>query len=205
VFIYSHAEIVGEEFFAEYVAMKGRELPRALEKWRFEIAVVPFNQVPSWFEFFSRRPDWRCVYADEVHAVFLERNFAPEIPELAAPRKGEDFPLFSWAEVDAILDSVAQRRRPGLVKSLTRRHDRALRELRWTAFHLLRRQPSAAVGHGLAGLRDSTFPAPDILSNLVYAFIGVGDIPRALRCFEALPPRLQDQQLGARLRAAASR
>lgn len=196
VFIDGRSEVVGEEFYRQYVLMKMHDrLPRFLAQWRPQIALVPFNNIPDWFYHFNTSSDWRCVYADEQDAIYLHRSFAPEVPEILPAQPHRDYPVYTDEETDRILEAGIRRRAPGLLAALTRRHHYPLRELRATAFYCLRRQPDAAIGLGLRGLATSTFPSPDILNNLMQAFLAKKDYRRAARCFDAIPAAWRDPRI----------
>ena len=147
-------------------AGRGRLRP-ALARWQPQIVLVPFNQVAAWFFHLDRdRANWRCVYLDELSAVFLRNDFAPEILAVGPL----PYPRFTEAETDAIL---AQARRPRGVPSMAdphRPHDYPLDAMQWTTLALLRGEDVAAVAHGVDGIRRATVPVPDLWHNLGLAF-----------------------------------
>jgi len=49
------------------------------------IAVFTHAKVPQWTQLFSRRQDWRLVYADDLSVICLRENFATEVPALVDP------------------------------------------------------------------------------------------------------------------------
>jgi hypothetical protein len=197
VFIDGRNEVIGPEFFAEYQRMQDLTgFARALARWDPQIVLVPFNQTPAWLFHLDREKErWRCVYVDEQDAVLLRNGFAREVPAIAPPRPGIDYPVFSSHEVDAILDSARRPRPFRPLRILTGPHYHPLQEMQWTTLYLLRGEPEAAVGHGLAGLQRATVPVPDLWHNLTLAFLNLNDRARATRCYAALPPSRRDPRL----------
>ena len=203
VFIDGRSEVVGEDFYQEYINIKRHDrMAPLLAKWQPQIALVPFNSIADWFYVFNHRRDWRCVYADDQDAIYLHESFARDVPAVRPPA---DYPRYDAAQTDALLDKGIRLRRVTPVAAFfTWRHYYPLCELRLTAFHVLRGNPQAAIGYGLRGLERATIPCPDILNNLMQAFIAVKDYPRAARCYEALPATWQDPQLKSKLRRAVA-
>ena len=188
IFVDGRTEVMGEDFFRSYRRLLDAEtLPYELPRWNPEIVLAPLAEVPEWVTYFLARPDWRLVYADEQDFLFLRRGFAPEVPALVSP----PLPLPEPARMDRALDRGLALHAPGLLASLRGRHHDPLIELRAVAAWLYRGQPAAAVTAGVEGLERTTLPAPRLLKNLMLAFAGVGDLARARRCHDALPPELR--------------
>lgn len=200
VLVDGRTDIVGPAFYAEYLQLfEPKRLPSLLVKWKPDIALVSIGGETAWLAHLANHPKWRWVYADEQDAVFVRRGFASDVPNLPPPEARRDFPVFAGKDTDDILTAALSRREPEIVDTMIRPQCYPLAGLRWCGSYLLRGYPQAALGHGLEGLRQSTFPVPDLLNNVMQAFIAMGDYRRALRCYEALPPQFQDPQLKRRL------
>jgi hypothetical protein len=184
---------MGEYFYREYLRSKDpRTLPDVLREWAIQIVLVPFNDIPVWFHHLDRAPDWRWVYRDDRHAVFVHASVASGVASLRPPVDGEDYPSFPAERTDAILDEAAARRMPSLPASVLRRHYEPQRELWWSLLYLRSGRPEAAIGFGLAGLEQATFPAPEIFATLGHAFFDKGDRVRAERCFRVALEHVDD-------------
>jgi hypothetical protein len=205
VFIDGRTDIAGEDFYAEYLRLLNPALlPAGVRRWKPDIVLVTAGDEPAWLAFFSRDPLWRCVYADERDLVFLRRGFAPEVQPVTPLQPRRDYPVFSAAEIDAALEG-APGRSPSLSATLVGPHVYPLRELRQSGLYLFLGHAEVALGCGIAGLRRGTVPAPDVLNNVMQAFLSLGDYERAWRCCGKLPAEYRDPQLEARLREAVRR
>jgi hypothetical protein len=200
VFIDGRSEVVGEQFYAEYIDLKQhKNLGSLLEKWKPQVVVVPYNDIPEWMYYLNRHRNWRMVYADDRDVIFLHATIAPDMAALAPPVPGRDDHVFAPSDADAILHAAIQRKRTPFIEVFTRRHHYPLDAVRLTALHYLRGHPYAAIHVGLTGLQRATVPCPDILNNLMQSYIAVGDTARARRCYDAIPEPWRDPRLAANL------
>lgn len=202
VFVYGWNEVHGPEFYRDYLRFKDpRQMPAQLAAWHQDLALVPHNELPQWFAVLAARPDWRCVYVDDVSAVFFHQSYAPQTPPWRGPGAETGRP----ADEDAILRQAAARHMPSLLDSLAHPHYEPRRELRRTALALLTRNPQEAIRAGLEGLHRSTFPAPELLLNMGHAYYALRERERALVCYAAALRDLDDDVARSRLRAAERR
>ncbi len=184
VFIDGRAELGGPEFFAAWAALTDPAAMReALSRHRVELAVVPYNEQPAWFRYFETDPAWRAVHFDARDGVYFHRGFAPGIPALPRPRPGVDYEPIAPGVERALLEAVGSRRDPGLLASLRGPHRFPLAEIRTSGSLLLRGHPRAALAVALAGLRDASFAAPELVVNAGHALWQLGRREEALRCY----------------------
>jgi len=187
VFIDGRAELAGPAFFQRWSGLGSPDrLAATIREFGIRLAVVPFNSLPSWFQFFETTPGWRRVYADDRDLVYCHASLAPEVPTVAPFRAGIDYRVYPPEEMDRILERATHLHPPGWLGSLCRRHCYPLPQLRQSGYLMLTGQPQAALGVGLAGLEQSTFPAYDLLANVGHAFWAIGDRPRAATCYRAV-------------------
>lgn len=170
VFIDGRNEVMGEDFYREYLAMKDpARLPAALERYGIRVAVVPFNDLPAWHAWFLDSPSWRLVHRDDRHTVFVHASLAGPRP-LGPPEAGDDYP--DWTPADAA-EAIQRGAELGSSSSWWMRtllpQYEPQREL-WRALLWLRSgEPEAAAGEAIEGLRRSTLPAPELLAVLGHA------------------------------------
>jgi hypothetical protein len=196
VFVYGWNEVHGADFYLDYLRFKNpRRMPAQLAKWHQNAALVPHNELPQWFAVLAAHREWRCVYADDVFAVFFHASYAPEAGPWRWPEAGADRP----ADEDELLRRGAARRMPSLLASLARTHYEPRRELRLTALALLGGNPEAAVCAGLEGLRRATFPAPELLLNMGHAYYALREADRAAFCYASALNDLTDELARSRL------
>jgi len=170
VFIYSHGEVTGPDFYNEYIqAKQPRGLSAALRKWRPTVAVVPFETAPYWLYYFDRSRDWRMVYADSSTAIFLQASAGPGIPALPRPEAGSDYPFYDEAAARRLIEQAAKADPPGFWKWLEGSRAYPVREIKRSSFYLQTAQPDACIGVSLAGLQKTDFSVPDLMLNLGYA------------------------------------
>jgi hypothetical protein len=200
VFIDGRNEVMGEEFYREYLKTRAPEtLPAVIRDHQIDGALVPFNDLPLWYHLFLQDRDWDLVHRDDRHAVFLREAATVGLSPLGAPRPGEDYPVFGEAEIDSILERGLALRRPSLLSSVLRAHHDPQVELDESLLWLRSGRPEAALGRGLEGLARSTFPLPELLASLGHAFYDRGDAVRAARCFERALRELDDPLARERL------
>jgi hypothetical protein len=200
VFIDGRNEIMGEDFYREYLSAKVPEtLPAVIRNHRIDGALVPFNDLPLWYHLFLQDGDWDLVHRDDRHAVFLREAEAAGLTPLGPPLPEADYPLFDEAEIERILERGLSLRRPSLLASLLNRHYDAQAQLDESLLWLRSGHPEAALGRGLEGLSRATFPAPELLATLGHAFYDRGDRVRAARCFDRALEKLDDPLARERL------
>lgn len=186
VFIYSHGEIMGDDFYREYVQSKqpgGFE--SSLEKWTPEIVVVPFKTAPYWLYCLDRHADWRLVHADRVSALYLHASIAPQIPALPRPQPGKDFPLFDPEEVRRILTRAARAKPIGFWSWLKGSRAYPRSEMARSSFYLQTAELDSCIGTSLAGLKKTNFLVPDLMLNLGHAFNARKRYDWSDLCFDA--------------------
>lgn len=203
VFMDGRAELAGPDFYGRWAGLGSpARIAATIREFGIRLAVVPFNAMPSWFQFFETTPGWRRVYADDRDLIYVHESLAPGIPPVAPFHPGADYRVYPPDEMDRILEHAAHRRPPGFLDSLRRRHCYPLPQLRWSGYLLLTGQPRAALGVGLAGIEQSTFPAYDLLVNVGHAFRGIGDHPRAAACYRIVLDSGAAHRLGPQIERA---
>jgi hypothetical protein len=202
VFIDGRNEVMGEPFYREYLEFKDpRTLPAKLKQWRIESALVPYNDLPVWFHYLEQSVDWRWVYRDDRHALFVRADRSAGLAPLPRPQAGTDYPSIPDERVDTILAEAARLHRPWGLATVFRRHYEPRVELSWSLLYLRSGHPRAAIGYGLAGLERSTFPAPEIFATLGHAFFDLHEFERAERCFTVALRQVDDPLAKRRLDA----
>ena len=186
IFAYSHGEVTGPAFFAEYVRSKepgGFE--EALAKWQPAVAVVPFKIAPYWLFHLSRQPDWRMVYADARTALFLQASVAPGVPALPPPRAGVDYPAYEPEAIAAAIREAAAREPAGFLVWWQGSAAYPVDATRQAGFFLQIGELDACIATGVAGLERTPFLVPDLLLTLGHALNARGAYALADTCFNA--------------------
>jgi hypothetical protein len=201
VFIDGRYEVMGEDFYREYLRFKDpSQLERMLVKWDMAAALVPLVDIPLWFHHFHHSPNWRLVYSDHRYALFYRADCAPSVPALPRPRKGTDYPDYSSAAVQNILERGLVRSDPGFWKSILENQHEPRIEMGWAAQYLLMGENQAAASKALEGLERSTFVAPDLLIYLGHAFYEMKHDHLALECYRKGLAHLNDPMAQERVR-----
>jgi hypothetical protein len=170
VFIYSHGEVVGPEFYREYVEAKRPEgFARALRKWKPTVAIVPFADVPFWLFHLHQAKAWRMVHADEHTAIFLHASVAPEVRALPRPLPGIDFPTYENSIAARLIRRAAAAPPPSLGQWLEGRRAWPIREMMQSAFYLHAGEWNACFGVSLKGVERTPFLVPELMLNLGHA------------------------------------
>jgi hypothetical protein len=186
VFMYSHGEVMGQDFYAEYVAGKepgGFEV--LLERWLPTVVLVPYESVPFWLYHLDRAPDWRMAHADATTAVFLHASEAKHVPALPAPVSEVDYPVFDDPTVMRIIDAAVTAEPAGFGAWLRGSAAWPVDETRQAAFWLQTGEVRACIGIALAGLERTPHLVPDLLLTLGHALNARRAHALADRCFEA--------------------
>lgn len=83
VFLDGRLEVMGGDFFSEFVAsMKPGGLAPLVAKYNPDILFFNPDTVPQWIFSLRAMPDWRPVYLDEAVVIYLRKGYAPQVPIL---------------------------------------------------------------------------------------------------------------------------
>jgi tetratricopeptide (TPR) repeat protein len=86
VFIDGRLEVMGEDFYREYLTAESeRKLNVLLDKYNADIVIFPFLKAQSWLLQLRKHPDWRLAYFDHSTAIFLRNGTNPQIPGASFP------------------------------------------------------------------------------------------------------------------------
>lgn len=186
VFIYSHGEVMGQQFYQRYVeAREPRGFGATLTRWEPTVALVRFRVTPFWLYELNRRGDWRMVHADTHTALFLHESVAPDVPAISAPVAGKDYPPFDRAKIAAVVDRAIQAGPAGFSQWLRGSDAFPLSSIRRASFYLHTNEIRACIGVSVAGLDEAGFLVPELMLSLGHALNHVGDHALADRCYEA--------------------
>ncbi len=170
VFIYSHAEVVGPEFYRRYVRAKQPEgFAPALEEWKPTIAVVPFRTLSFWLYHLSRAKDWRMVYRDRTTAIFLHESQSQTVPALPVAEAGVDYPLMDEATVARVVRESALKPPLRLRDWLRGAKAHPENAINLAGFFLHTGQPRAAAAVCAASMRELGFISPNLMLTLGHA------------------------------------
>ncbi len=170
VAIYSHGEVMGQEFYARYVeAKRPSGFERALASWEPTVAVVPFDAADYWLAYLTQQPDWRLVFANARAAVLLHESIAGDVPRWREPVPGVDYPVFAPEELEARVRAVAARPAAGLATWLRGASAFPRADVARAGFLLQTQRFEAALGVALASLEEHEHAIPDLLLCLGYA------------------------------------
>jgi hypothetical protein len=185
VFVYSHGEVMTQDFFREYTAIRQPEgFAQGLAKWQPTVAVVPFTDSPYWLVHLQREKSWRRVYSDHQAAIYLRDSVAPQVVAESAPVQGVDYPTIDGATAQELLTRGIEAEPPGVLDWLRGRAAYPIREQNLSTFYLQIGELEASFATALEGLRQADFAVPDLLLNLGHAFNLRGLHGPADRCFD---------------------
>jgi hypothetical protein len=186
VFVYSHGEVMGAEFYDRYVHAKQPEgFPGVLDRRQPTVAVVSFEVAPYWLYYLDQSRDWRMVHATEHTATFLHESIAPHVSALPEPGAGDEYPLYDGETARDIILAAAEARGPNLREWLKGSAAYPLREMNRSAFYLLTGELDACIGTALQGIERTPFLVPELMLNLGHAFNARGNYVPADVCFDA--------------------
>lgn len=90
-FIDGRLEVMGADFFTEYMtAFTMGGLNRLSDRYRADIILFNPFAATLWIFDLKQSPDWRLVYLDGYYAVYLRKNYAPQVPALDYDRMLKD-------------------------------------------------------------------------------------------------------------------
>ncbi len=82
-FIDGRTEVMGDDFFKEYMtSFNPGGLAKLAEKYKADIIFFNPFAAPTWILFLKQMTDWRLVYLDEYFAIYLRKDYAPQVPFL---------------------------------------------------------------------------------------------------------------------------
>ncbi len=200
VFIDGRTEILGEDFYREYLKTKDyQRLPAQLKKWNQNVALIPNNSIPQWLHYFHNSSDWEVVYQDPYHSVAIRKDLL----ESVSPPVVRNFPQYNpelpASEAD-LRARLSRNKSPGLIQSLVGPHDDSHQELAIVANSLLRGNPLEGLKAGWAGLDKATMYSPDLIINLGHCYYDLNQHDLALACFNHVNKDRLDPLARQRLR-----
>jgi len=82
-FIDGRTEVMGDDFFKEYMtSFNPGGLARLAEKYKADIIFFNPFAASAWILYLKQMPDWRLVYLDEYFAIYLRKDYAPQVTVL---------------------------------------------------------------------------------------------------------------------------
>lgn len=170
VTIYSHGEVMGQDFYRAYVAAKGPErFADALAGWKPAIAVVPFQSADYWLFQLSQQWDWRLVFRNTRTALFVHDSLASDLRSVEPLQAGVDTRPFEDGEIEQRVRAVAARPAPGFGAWLQGSAAYPQAALAQAAFELQTGGNRAAAALALDALEDTPHGVPDLLLILGHA------------------------------------
>lgn len=170
VTIYSHGEVMGQDFYRAYVAAKGPErFADALAGWKPQIAVVPFQSADYWLFQLNQQWDWRLVFRNARTALFVHDSLASELRSVEPLQAGVDTRPFEDDQIEQRVRAVAERPAPGFAAWLQGAAAYPQEALAQAAFELQTGGNRAAAALALDALEDTPHGVPDLLLILGHA------------------------------------
>jgi hypothetical protein len=201
VFVDGRNEVFREEFARRYLsALTGRGFAQLLDRYQPQIAVFTHAKLPQWIELFSRREDWRLVYADDLSVIYLRQDYATEIPALIVPTLEPGTPLLGESSVENLLGRRWQAGPLWVASALISSQYSPDAELRFGVllYQLGLLEPAARVG--LRGLEKSTIEPVNLFFNLGGVFFDLGKLQWSERCYRRVLEHGPDLAAEQRLR-----
>ncbi len=198
VAVYSHGEVMTQEFYRRYVRAKTPDgFAAALDEWRPTVAVVPFRTADYWLFHLSQARDWRLVLANAHRAVFLHDSVAPGVPALPPPRAGVDYPGIPAVQLEPRVREAAARPPAGPAARLRGAAAFPTDATARAGFWAQTGQFDAAIGVALAALAETPHAVPDLLLILGHSLEAQGRHALADVCFDAFLRHDADSALAA--------
>lgn len=185
VFIDGLLETFGPHFFQEYTGAKqAKNLPGTVAKWKPDVVLVPYSNIPEWVYYFKDKARWRLVYYDDRDAIFMDPDLASNLPSIGPPEINLTKKNIDAQKLEILLKhNVAQENR-SLITCLTMPHYYPSGEIRLSAFHAWCGHTEASLAVALEGLERATSPNADLLLNAGHALFQLKRYPHARYCFE---------------------
>ena len=209
VFIDGRLEVVGEEFYRQYLAILGNEPAReaAVARHGIRWIVFPYVTNPTLLGALSRDPRWRLSHVDHLGAVFTRAPAAgatapaPEPPDPALLRAPAPV---AWASLPGLGGEPRASRPSRWLAGLYRRQDFPTDDFNRGLFHLYRGELDAAevrFSHAIAASDGAYYEA---YNNLGAVLFRKGRLQEARQCYQIVLTDDPENRL-ARQRLAAVR
>lgn len=164
VTIYSHGEVMGQDFYQAYIAAKGPErFADAMEGWKPVIAVVPFQSVDYWLFELHQKWDWRLVFRNSRTALFVHESVSGKLRSISGLEAGVATRPLEDANLTDRVRQVVSKPAPGFGAWLQGAAAFPSEALANAAFELQTGGNRAAVALALDALEDSPHGVPDLL------------------------------------------
>lgn len=186
VFIYGRGRVMGPDFYTEYVeAKKPGKFEQLLSRYQPTVAIVRNSVTPYWLFRLNTLGQWRIVYADDSTTLFCHASVAPNVPAIAPPKPGADYPPHPADQLPAQIERVTQLPPAGAAQFIAGRRAYPVEQMRRSRRYVGLQQWSACIGVSIDGLRRAGFAVPDLLVHLGHAFDAKREYRLADQCYDA--------------------
>lgn len=201
VFIDGRLEVMGEEFYREYLtAERERKLTVLLDRHNADIVFFPFLKAQSWLLQLRRNPDWRLAYFDHSSAIFLRNGTNANIPAASFPVQtfeGLSIPI-TPEQRTAILYAPRKKGIAKWIQGFFRKQFYPTRSMYQGLFFYFLDDLSRAEAFQLEALKQSAGSWFEIYNNLGAIYYKGGKKPEASYCYRIVLDEQPENQYARR-------
>jgi tetratricopeptide (TPR) repeat protein len=186
VFIDGRLEVVGEQFFQEYLRTlaSAEALEAAVERYRIDWIIFPYRLRPDLLRTLSVDRRWRLAYVDHLATVFVRAAGQPVVPDETA--RLAEHPTDGPLDIGG-LPGLGGPERPRSVRrwvsGLHRRPTSPTLAANLGIFHFFRGEASPAAARFAEAIRESDGAFSEIYENLGAALHALGRRTEAAACY----------------------
>ena len=183
IFADGRNEVTGEDFAEEYALTNNNAtIGEVVKKYQPEISFFPHKEGLSWLDFFMHDTShWRLVYFDELAAIYLRRDYAPEVPKVDASKILSSLSQLSQGKIS---DPFRRKTRTHFLDRYLELQCYPIEESEMAVFCYFNAWYSEAILFTLAAFNRSTVDCSELYLNLAVYYLAVGDAVKARVCLD---------------------